>query len=157
MQESAPGSSNTATLPVILTAAVAQGWALYGLHQAISHQVWPATDPAWLLALYAVAVLVPVTIQLSAEYARSAAHWLLVSLNGDGVDEFLLLTANGGLAYQSRADKWQLVGHVHPLRRPVANWPAFLGDLAKGDLAPQEPAWKELRVGTQRFELDSRE
>src|ERR1700722_21032591 len=33
-------------LPVILIAAVIQGWALYGLHHAVTAHHWPATDQA---------------------------------------------------------------------------------------------------------------
>ncbi len=66
--------------PVILIAAVAQGWALYGLHQAIKTQHWPATQPAWLLALYAVAVFAPLTVELLAEYTLHAALWRVVAI-----------------------------------------------------------------------------
>jgi len=57
-------TSSRESLPVILAAAVVQGWALFGLHHAITTQTWPATNLAWLLALYSVVVLIPVTIQL---------------------------------------------------------------------------------------------
>jgi hypothetical protein len=67
-----------AALPVILIAAVIHGWALYGLHLSITGKHWPATDPAWLLALYAVAIGVPLTVQMLAEYARQSLTWLIV-------------------------------------------------------------------------------
>jgi Domain of unknown function (DUF4153) len=67
-------------LPLILAAAVVQGWALFGLHHAIKEHHWPATDPAWMIALYALAVFVPATLQLLAEYRRAAALWQLVAL-----------------------------------------------------------------------------
>ena len=69
-----------ARLPIILVAAVIQGWALYGLHRAIAQHGWPATEPRWLLALYAVVVFVPVSVELLAEHARSRALWRLLAL-----------------------------------------------------------------------------
>lgn len=69
-----------AGLPLILIAAVIQGWALYALHWAIEAHRWPATHPAWLFALYAVALLVPTTTQLMAESAERRASWVLTAL-----------------------------------------------------------------------------
>jgi hypothetical protein len=71
-------------LPVILVAAVVQGWALYGLHHAIVQHGWPATEPRWLLALYAVALFVPVSLELLAEHARGRALWWLLALLAAG-------------------------------------------------------------------------
>jgi len=65
------------TLPTILIAAVLQGWALYGLHHSLKHQHWPATDWGWLVALYALAVLVPATVQMLAEHVHRRVLWLL--------------------------------------------------------------------------------
>jgi hypothetical protein len=62
-----------AALPVILIAAVVQGWSLYGLDEALDAHAWPATDERWLIALYALAVFVPATVQLLADHARRAA------------------------------------------------------------------------------------
>jgi hypothetical protein len=86
MQQSAAAAQVTpvSRLPVILVAAVVQGWALYGLHRAIVHHGWPATDPRWLLALYAVVVLVPVSVELLAEHARNRALWRLLALQAVG-------------------------------------------------------------------------
>jgi len=80
MQHSAaaPSVQPVNRLPVILVAAVIQGWALYGLHRAIVQHGWPATEPRWLLALYAAVVFVPVTVELLAEHARSRALWGLL-------------------------------------------------------------------------------
>jgi Domain of unknown function (DUF4153) len=69
-----------ATLPLILLAAVLQGWALYGLHHALEQHHWPATSSAWTFALYAVAVFVPATLELLGEYARAAALWAAVTM-----------------------------------------------------------------------------
>src|SRR5271170_2472713 len=82
MEDEARSSSAKAALPLILMGAVVQGWALYGLHDAIKGHHWPATDQAWLVALYALAVFVPVTAQLLAEHARAAAFWRLLAILG---------------------------------------------------------------------------
>jgi hypothetical protein len=63
----------------IVLIAVVQGWLLYGLHYAIEHKTWPWTDPSWLLALYAIAVLVPVTLEILFTRLR---HWLPWALSG---------------------------------------------------------------------------
>lgn len=69
-----------ANLPIILGTAVLQGWALYGLHRAIMAKSWPATDDGWLFALYAVAVLVPLTIEILADRIRELATWIIVAV-----------------------------------------------------------------------------
>lgn len=66
-------------LPVILVAAVVQGWALYFLHQSIEHSFWPGTHAAWLTALYAVVIVAPLTIQVLSEHAKSKALWMVVA------------------------------------------------------------------------------
>jgi Domain of unknown function (DUF4153) len=66
--------------PLILVAAVVQGWCLYGLHLANTEHRWPSTDHAWLYALYAVAVFVPATLQLLAEYVYSTALWVMAAM-----------------------------------------------------------------------------
>src|ERR1700685_2984309 len=73
-------SPATLRLPLILLAAVIQGWMLYGLHHAIKGHHWPATDQAWLIALYALAVFIPLTVQLLADQARAAAFWRLLAI-----------------------------------------------------------------------------
>lgn len=78
MQQSA--TSNRESLPVILAAAVVQGWALFALHHSITTHTWPATNLAWLFALYAVVALIPVTAQLLADQARNPAGWAVVAL-----------------------------------------------------------------------------
>jgi hypothetical protein len=78
MQQSA--TSYRESLPVILAAAVIQGWALFGLHHSITTHTWPATNLAWLLALYAVVVLIPLTTQLLADQLRDRASWVILAL-----------------------------------------------------------------------------
>ncbi|HEX2492249.1 MAG TPA: DUF4153 domain-containing protein [Steroidobacter sp.] len=78
MTTSGIAESSKTTLPVILLAAVVQGWALYALHVAITGSHWPATQPAWLLALYALTLFVPVTVQLVAEHVRRSSTWFVL-------------------------------------------------------------------------------
>jgi hypothetical protein len=78
MQQSSTSSRDG--LPVILAAAVIQGWALFGLHHAIKAHTWPATNLGWLLALYAVVVLIPLTTQLLADQVRKPASWAILGL-----------------------------------------------------------------------------
>jgi hypothetical protein len=80
MEGEARTSAARQALPVILMTAVIQGWALYGLHHAVKAHRWPATDQAWLIGLYALAVFIPLTMQLLAEHARTAALWRLVTV-----------------------------------------------------------------------------
>jgi hypothetical protein len=80
MENTSRSPSAKPGLPLILLAAVVQGWALYGLHLALKEHYWPATQPTWLSALYALAVFIPVTLELLAEHARLAALWVLAAV-----------------------------------------------------------------------------
>lgn len=71
-------------LPFILLAAVIQGWSLYGLHHSLEFHHWPATNQAWLMALYALAVFVPLTVQMLADCARRAPMWRMVAILAAG-------------------------------------------------------------------------
>lgn len=75
----APPGQPVTRLPLILLAAVIQGWALYGLHRAIVAHGWPATDTRWLLSLYTVVVFVPASVELLAEHARNRVLWRLLA------------------------------------------------------------------------------
>lgn len=80
MDETSGADSRRTGLPLILACAVIQGWALYGLHHALTHKHWPAADVAVLLGLYAAVVFVPLTLQLLAEHAHSRVLWLTVAV-----------------------------------------------------------------------------
>src|SRR5688572_17562347 len=54
--------------------AVAQSLALLLLHKSLTHEVWPATDPRWLYALYAVTVGVPLFLYAAAVRWRDRAN-----------------------------------------------------------------------------------
>lgn len=80
MESMQQSPARRASLPLILIAAVIQGGALYALYRAGDAHQWPATHPAWLIALYAVAFLVPTTVQLTVEYAQRRSLWVLTAL-----------------------------------------------------------------------------
>lgn len=80
MEPMAQSLARRSGLPVVLIAAVIQGWSLYALHQAIDAHHWPATHLDWLLALYAVAFLIPTTVELMAEQTRRSSLWILTAL-----------------------------------------------------------------------------
>ena len=77
-------TASSKALPIILIAAVVQGWALYGLHFSTEHKHWPSTDPAWLIGLYSIALFIPVTVQLLAEHLRKPLAVAMVALLGLG-------------------------------------------------------------------------
>ncbi|HZF30249.1 MAG TPA: hypothetical protein VE907_14110, partial [Gammaproteobacteria bacterium] len=66
-------------LPIILVAAVVQGFCLYALHYSIDHSVWPATKPGTLAALYATAAFVPLTVQMLAAFIRRPLTWAIAA------------------------------------------------------------------------------
>jgi hypothetical protein len=78
--QGAVSSQSQTALPIILLASVVQGWALYGLHHAITERHWPATDNGWLIALYAVSVFTPLTMQLLAGHTRRTSAWLMIAM-----------------------------------------------------------------------------
>jgi hypothetical protein len=71
--------SRRTALPIILFAAIVQGWALYGLHHSIEHHHWPATESAWLTALYAVSLFIPISVQFLARYAQLEVLWRFIA------------------------------------------------------------------------------
>jgi hypothetical protein len=79
MQDQSSRAQVSASLPVILLAAVVQGWALYWLHNAIKGQHWPATDLGWLVALYSLVLFVPMTLQMLAPHARQPMLWAVLA------------------------------------------------------------------------------
>jgi hypothetical protein len=72
--------SPTRPLPIILFIAIAQGIVLYALHLSLEHKHWPATDPAWLIALYAAAIYVPLTADLLVVHVLQRAAWVLIAV-----------------------------------------------------------------------------
>ena len=65
-------------LPIILAAAVVQGWSLYALHYSVDHSSWPAKSYGWLIAFYAVAAIAPLTVQMLAAHIRQPLTCLVI-------------------------------------------------------------------------------
>jgi Domain of unknown function (DUF4153) len=72
-------SAERATQIPVLLIAVLQGLALYGLHRAVLAKHWPATDLVWLVPLYGLALLLPLTAQLLAAHLRERLCWVLLA------------------------------------------------------------------------------
>jgi hypothetical protein len=109
-----------AGLPLILIAAVIQGWSLYALHRAIEAHQWPATHVAWLVALYAVVFLVPTTVQLMVEYADRASLWVLVAILAAAV--FYFGWHHGGAVADVEAQAFARRGDYFPLAVVLLVW-----------------------------------
>jgi len=58
--------------------ALLQALILWALHASVTRGSWPSTDPAWLLALYPLAVLAPLTVLLLWAHRRRALLWSMV-------------------------------------------------------------------------------
>lgn len=54
--------------------AFLQGLILFALHQTIEHDVWPATDLIWLIALYSLVIVVPLLFYLTG-LAEEEGRW----------------------------------------------------------------------------------
>lgn len=63
---------------------------------------------------------------------------LYLDLNGDGVDEFVLLTVSGGYVYENHDGQWRRVGRLH-VTGPISSWQALLSGLTIGDVSAREP------------------
>jgi len=66
----------------LIVLAVVQGFALYLLHLSIDHEAWPATDPRWLMAFYALAGGLPVFFYLGLERAKERRNIWAVAMIG---------------------------------------------------------------------------
>jgi hypothetical protein len=77
---------------------------------------------------------------------------VFIDLDGDGTDEFVLLSAGGGPVYQNRGDHWEYVGRLFPDGK-MANWPLLAKGLAVGHVTAVAPPWKELTVGANRYRM----
>ena len=53
--------------PLLVLLALLQGLSLYGLHEAIHYDFWPASSPHWLFFLYSVVLILPVSLLLTLE------------------------------------------------------------------------------------------
>lgn len=77
---------------------------------------------------------------------------VFVDLDGDGVDEFVLLMAGGGPAYAHLATGWQYIGRLSP-DGSFSSWQTLVPELTRGHITAITPRWKELSVGPHRFRI----
>ena len=82
MNESPATSLRRSSLPLILIAAVVQGWGLYGLSWTVDHRTWPAYSSGLLMALYALVTVLPLTLQFLADHRSQRLMWLLSAAVG---------------------------------------------------------------------------
>jgi hypothetical protein len=126
-------------LPLIVILAVVQGWALYALHHSIQSHHWPATDPAWLIALYCIALFVPVTLQLLLEHFRRKALWLGVAILGGAF--FYFGWHHGSAIVDPRSDRFVLSGKFFPLAFVLVVWWLHVLPFAQNRLTA--PRWSD--------------
>jgi len=86
--------------------------------------------------------------------SNEAIAGLFVDLNADGIDEFVLLTPTGGLAFEDQAGHWELIGRVVAVN--PGSWSTLLSDLASANVHTTVPRWRELSVGTRRFRVNEK-
>jgi hypothetical protein len=79
---------------------------------------------------------------------------VFADLDGDGVEEFVLLMPGFGQAYQNRAGHWVYLGRVQREGYAPIAWEAVRADLLKGDIAAVPSKWRDLVIGQQRLRLD---
>jgi hypothetical protein len=115
MEETAQPSGK-ATLPVILIAALVEGGGLYGLHHAVQAHQWPATDLAWLIALYAAVVFGPLTVQLLAAQVRNRFTWVIV---GAVTGIFFYLGWHQGATQLSLTGRFNLISDDFTFAAPL--------------------------------------
>src|SRR6185437_7433517 len=120
MESTQQSTARRSGLPLILIAAVIQGWSLYALHRAIEAHQWPATHLNWLIALYAVAFLVPTTVQLTAEHADRASLWILTAILACAV--FYFGWHHGGSVADTTTRHFALTGNYFPLIIVLLVW-----------------------------------
>jgi hypothetical protein len=81
---------------------------------------------------------------------------IYLDLDGDGVDEFVFLTANHGIVYARREGDWNLVADANPISFGPRWKSGLLDELAKGNVSAMAPKWKELSIGSRTFTVSGR-
>ena len=77
---------------------------------------------------------------------------VFIDLQGDGTDEFVLLSVYGGPVYQNRGGHWQYVGLLFA-EGMIGQWPILLKSLSSGDVTAVAPPWKDLSVGNRLYRV----
>jgi len=131
MEETAQPSGKT-TLPIILIAALVQGWGLFGLHHALDMHRWPATDSAWLIALYTIAIFVPLSVELLARHAATRTAWMIVAAVAA---VFLYFGWHQGAVQLEVRNKWELIGDNFSFALPLTVLWLLMMPFVQGRLA----------------------
>jgi len=121
-------------LIVILSLAVLQGLALFGLQRAAEHDVWPATQLAAIVPFYLLVTFLPLTTQLLARF----------------IDQRRLWWSLGGIAVALGVFGWHFAVSVAP--EPKFDTAA---ELAFQTVAPLVVLWL-IAVAFLRAQLESR-
>lgn len=77
-----------------------------------------------------------------------------VDLNADGDEEFVLVAGASASVYERHQGVWRRVGSMTPVRGFAAADDAIVDEIGKGNVAVQDPVWRELAIGGQRFRLN---
>lgn len=81
-----------------------------------------------------------------------AAAGVFVDLDGDGTDEFVLLSGAGGPAYKESGRHWEDFGLLYfDGSRPV--WSILMKALTGRQVAGVPHPWKDLLVGDHRYRM----
>lgn len=77
-----------------------------------------------------------------------------MDLNGDGVDDFVMLRQGGGPVYQQLpGHHWKYAGWVDS-QGPAVSWQTLQDDLSKARArALPPPKWRDLGIGAKRFSI----
>jgi hypothetical protein len=77
---------------------------------------------------------------------------LFIDLNGNGDDEFVILTHRGGMTFARTDDGWSRV-KTFQHRYDPALWKQVIRHLAQGEFDAVAPSWKDLQVGSERIRV----
>jgi hypothetical protein len=77
---------------------------------------------------------------------------LFIDLNGNGDDEFVILTHRGGMTFARTDDGWSRV-KTFQHRYDAALWKQVIRHLAQGEFDAVAPPWKDLQVGSERIRV----
>jgi hypothetical protein len=94
----------------------------------------------------------PAKIQFGLFAPDLKAVGLFADLDGDGTDEFILLTPAGGPVYQVRAGRWEYIGGLYSEGAGLP-WSEVLAQLARGNIATTMPQWRDVKLGSQRLRV----
>ena len=80
------------------------------------------------------------------------AAGLFIDLNGDGSDDFVILTHRGGMTFTRIEEGWTRV-QTFDRRYDAAVWKTVMRHFAQGEFDAVAPPWKDLQVGSERIRV----